>query len=344
MSRTPAIAACALLLAGGCTGGTWTKDSGGGSPRETGTDLPPWTTPPIDTSDTTDTWDTTDTDPPTDTEPPADCSTPPPVGTVVSRDFPDAGEEFTFDVDGYLVTRSDALRAIVRTAEDGSSIIVAPFDSGETAGVDMLLDGALVVADEAGGALRRVSMEGAETVITGSLWNPNSLAVHQNGAIYSTSYDELYAIDPETGSLDFITKHQNRDLDGVAFADDYTTLWYNEDSTGQVWKMTLDADGEMVDERLFVELGTGWGELDGMTTDECGNLYVVRTDGVILRVFPDQTWENYYSVPGGGYTSAAHFGSGIGGWLEDHLYVMDRYGALHDIEVGLKGGPEAHLP
>lgn len=86
-------------------------------------------------------------------------------------------------------------------------------------------------------------------------------------------------------------------------------------------------------------------QLDGAATDACGNVYVLRTDGRISRIRANGEIEpNYLRLPESPYTSSLHFGSGIGGWEKDHLYVMERTGILYDIPVGIPGAWEPHLP
>jgi hypothetical protein len=83
-----------------------------------------------------------------------------------------------------------------------------------------------------------------------------------------------------------------------------------------------------------------------MTGDRCGNVYIVETDGQIRRMRPDGTVEPYLKLtsPDGVYCTAVSFGSGIGGWERDHLYIMNRSGGMFVLDAGIEGRPEPHLP
>lgn len=79
-----------------------------------------------------------------------------------------------------------------------------------------------------------------------------------------------------------------------------------------------------------------------MALDACGNLYVVVMDGRVYRVAPTGAAVEIADLGADGpvVTTALHFGSGVGGWESDHLYVMDRANAaLFAIPVGVSGSP-----
>jgi len=254
-----------------------------------------------------------------------------------------AGEEFAFDSEGNLITVTDWADAMFTMTRDGEWTLVAPFESNEVAGVDFLTDGDLVVADEGNGALKRLTLQGAQTTILGSITSPNSVAVREDGFIYSTAFDSLLRVDPQTGEQTLLVQHSGSDLDGVTFSDDFDTLWYNEDGMGIIHRMSLGSDGLPTDEAVIASVKTELGqvELDGMTADVCGNLYALRTDGRIARVQPNGEIEKrWIKLAGANYASALHFGSGVGGWERDHLYVMERTGTLYDIPIGVMGATE----
>ncbi len=295
-----------------------------------------------DTADDTTTKPTTTTTTTTTTF--TDCSVPSPGSFSSMRlDYP--GEEFIFDTEGNFLTAVDWAGTIARMTRMGNWDFIAPYTSDELAGVDLDLEGNLIIADEANGALVSVSMGGAETIIDGSIVSPNSVVVSDLGHIYVTAYDELYKIDGNTGTKTLLDRYSGRDLDGLAFSPDFKYLWFNHDDRGEIHRLELDENGDMVNAEYITEFSLSWNqEIDGMTTDACGNLYIIRTDGRISRYLTDGTKEaSYVRVNEAQYASALHFGSGIGGWDIDHLYMMDRFGTLYDIDVGIPGAPEPHL-
>jgi len=273
-----------------------------------------------------------------------DCTVPAPT-TYSKQDLEYPGEEFSFDREGHFVTAVDWADTIARMTRDGTWDFVVPYQSEELAGIDILLDGDLVIADEANGAIARVSPEGATTILDGSVLSPNSIAVSNQGIVYTTAFDEIYRIDPDTQDKELLAQYPGRDLDGLAFSPDFKYLWFNQDDQGDVYRMELDDDGFEVDTQFMVDFNLQFNtEIDGMTTDACGNLYIIRTDGKISRYLTDGTKQhNYLRIPEAQYASALHFGSGIDGWESDHLYVMDRFGTLYDVDVGIPGALEPHL-
>ena len=136
------------------------------------------------------------------------------------------------------------------------------------------------------------------------------------------------------------------DLDGITFAPGDTTVYFNDDSGGTIGAVSLDASGEVTGIGASAALPGvgGWSgvELDGMTTDVCGNLYVVQTNGKLSRILLDGTVQTLLPVSGH-YTTAVNFGSGLGGWERSRLYVMDRNDGLWELDLGVEGRPEAWM-
>lgn len=276
---------------------------------------------------------------------PGSCDVPPDPEDWDYIEFDYPGEEFAFDENGLLVTVVDWASSMVTLSYDGDQDIVAPFVSEEVAGVDFLLDGDLVVADEANGALIRLGAAGGDVPIIGGIASPNSVVVDDRGFIYVTAFDQLMRVDPDSGTNVVLDAFPGHDLDGLTFTDDFRYLWVNSDEIGEVYRLELDDDRDLVASEFMADFPLGWdAELDGMAADVCGNLYALRTDGRVHRLRADGTEDHsWVNITGSQWTTSLHFGSGIGGWERDHLYVMDRYGGIYDIDVGLMGVPEPHL-
>ena len=255
------------------------------------------------------------------------------------------GEEFAFDDAGALVTVSDWAGGAYRWSDDSWEQL-APFQSDEIAGLDFLMNGDLIFADEGAGALVSMTPQGGIETVLGSINSPNSLAVRHTGQIFSTDYDAILRIDPDSGEWAEIVAFPGNDLDGLVFSPNGEYLYFNIDATGEIYRTKLDEDGRELDTELIevLDLTSGYQELNGMAMDLCGNLYALRTDGRVSRLRADGTLErNFFTVEGSPYTTALHFGSGIGEWRADHLYIMDRNGVLTDVPVGIDGAPEPHL-
>jgi len=318
-----------------------------------------WQKPDKDTTDTattddtddkptdTDTDTTTDTDTDTDTTPiPEDCTLPPAPNGWDYLSWVQPSEEFTFDAQGNLVNIDEVAGWIFETPWGGPAGLIAPYNATEIAAVRFMLDGDLAVADEANGALRRVGLDGAQDTLLGGLNNPNSVAVHSDGFVYTTAFDEVYRVDPSNGASTRLFRVPGADLDGLVFSPNFDLLYFNSDETGQVASIEVDEYGVGGAIDNLATLSLGWDEqLDGMAMDRCSNLYVIRTDGRVFRIQPDKTVESLIQLtrPGPLKATSLHFGSGVGGWELDHLYVMNREGGMWELDIGMEGAVPAHL-
>ena len=90
--------------------------------------------------------------------------------------------------------------------------------------------------------------------------------------------------------------------------------------------------------------GSAWG-LDGLNVDACGYVYVTEyVDGVVWRINPDGTGLGKAATLPSGWIPNMHWGTGIGGWDPEILYVADRdEGRLFALEIG-KPGKEVTAP
>ena len=256
------------------------------------------------------------------------------------------GEDFAFTGDGRLVT-VDAMSGVVELTRDGDAGIVAPYSSDEVAGLALLPGGGLVFCDEALGALVQIGEDGAQTVLASGLNNPNSVAVAADQTLYFTAFDALLRLAPESAVVETVLVAPGADLDGLTFDPGFRSLWFNHDETGQVHRVDVSAfSGTELQSERVASIDTDYGgELDGMTTDVDGNVYVVQVDGVVRRINAAGGLELIadLDIPGI-FTSAIRFGSGSGGWPRDHLFVLDRDGSgVHEIDIGIDGAPLPHL-
>jgi len=291
--------------------------------------------------------ETTDTDTEEPTSPTGyDCTLPPPPTDWDYLSWVPPSEEFQFDGLGNLINIDEVAGWLFETPWGGPAALVAPYNATEIAAIRFLLDGDLAVADEANGALRRVGLDGSQTTILGGLDNPNSMAIHSDGFVFVTAFDAIQRVDPATGADTRVLRVPGADLDGLVFSPDFSRLYLNSDETGQVMSVNIDAKGVASTPQNLAALALGWDDqLDGQAMDSCGNLYVIRTDGRLFRIRPDETIESLLDLthPGSVKTTSLHFGSGFGGWELDHLYVMNREGGMFDVTIGIDGATPAHL-
>jgi len=157
-------------------------------------------------------------------------------------------------------------------------------------------------------------------------------------------------------------------LDGIGFSPDYKRL-YIDTELGYLSYLPVKEDGTPGEYVVMANLGAANGSqtqggpamLDGLTVDECGNIYVVQMTGTIWRVSPDSTesnpkFEKVVSIapttstsspggPGGGVNFfAVNFGSGVGGWKADALYIMNMMAdCVYEVVIGVNGASQPHL-
>jgi len=317
-----------------------------------------------DVGDTTDVDDTddkviidTDTEPivdtDTDTDPTGptetfDCTTLPPPPTVwrMLNNIP-ASEDFTIDTDGYLWGVSISTTALVRTLHDGNPEAILPNVSSWGRGTRFLSTGDMVIAEPNSGQLIRVDLAGPSvTPVLGNLQEPNGIAVGDDDMVYLTEMTgKISRVDPYSGDRT-VLYDTPISTDGISFAPDYRTLYWNSEQ-GQVIEAEIDNAGALVgNPAVLANVNTGYFDLlDGMTVDVCGNIYVVRMSGYIVRITPDgqqQELIDFSNFQGGVFISAANFGSGYGGFEKENLYVMNLNGGVFEIEMGIPGKWEPH--
>jgi gluconolactonase len=118
---------------------------------------------------------------------------------------------------------------------------------------------------------------------------PNDLAIMDNGILFASdpnwqaSNGQLWRIDPQ-GQTQLLEANMGT-TNGVEVSPDNKTLYVNESVQRKVWRYDLSASGEISNKQLLIEFAD-FG-LDGMRTDQQGNLYIARYGaGVVAIVSP----------------------------------------------------------
>jgi hypothetical protein len=277
-------------------------------------------------------------------DPPFDCVNLPALPTTWTELTHVRGsEEFGFDADGYLVNISDASGALLITPYSGDPQPLTTYPPADLAGIAMLASGGVALCDEGRGVVVRIERDGTREELLTGVNSPNSITVGADGHLFMTAYDEIWEYDPVNGASYRLIEIDGHDLDGLTFDPTFRTLYFNHDSGGVVGAIDLVSPGEITNARVVTGLPAS-GELDGATVDICGNVYVVVTNGEVFRVSPSGDYELVLDLSGWVNTTAIRFGSGVGGWERDHLYVMNRQGSVFDVPLGIPGRPEPHYP
>ncbi|MGL1887373.1 MAG: SMP-30/gluconolactonase/LRE family protein [Reichenbachiella sp.] len=134
-------------------------------------------------------------------------------------------------------------------------------------------------------ATKSISVFAMDTVMN----QPNDIAI--------SSTDILYASDPnwsnESGNIWRIDKTGKTELlesnmgttNGIEVAPGDSILYVNESVQRNIWKYKIDAEGQLSDKQLLIAFPDHG--MDGMRTDNQGNIYVARYGkGVIAIVNP----------------------------------------------------------
>jgi sugar lactone lactonase YvrE len=118
---------------------------------------------------------------------------------------------------------------------------------------------------------------------------PNDIAIMSNGILFasdpnwSESSGQLWRINQQ--GITKLLEQSMGTTNGIEVSPDNKTLYVNESVQGNIWQYQLSADGSISNKALlihFKEFG-----LDGMRSDEEGNIYIARYGkGVIAIVSP----------------------------------------------------------
>jgi hypothetical protein len=292
---------------------------------------------------TGETGDSGTTSTPWDTEVDCEAILPVPVESV-RYDWVASSEDYTFSADGYLIQSSGG--GVRRTPFGGPSELILP-GAPEARGTRFLPDGRLALnAIETGSVVLVDVTTGSQEVVAAGLQNPNGMAIDLQGRIYVTVTAGVMRIDPSTGAVDRIVDMPGNSFDGITFSHDYGRLYFNEE-LGQIHFVEIDEDGEAGPVRDGVRINlSAFSILDGMAADACGNLYALEMDGTVWRVRLDGTIEVVAELPGTPISfPALNFGyPPVGGWGSTALYVLTFTGQLHELQIGVPGKWEPHLP
>lgn len=308
------------LAATGTAGLTGSEGSseGAGESSSTGEDTTA-STGEDTTSGTTGTGDET-------TGSPIDCAGLPlgPLAYTI-KPGPKASEDLAFDDKGNLIGAQEG--HLFRSPYDGEPELWVPGAGGFIAGLRITAKGVVVYADNSSSTLFRVDPGNnfKEMVVSG-LEYANGIEVDLEGFVYiaEQSGSRVRRVDPATGEFTILAEALNNP-NGLSFSPDYKTLYVGSFGGGTITALHLKADMTVEGVTPF-RSGIGSGALDGMAVDACGNVYVCEFGpATIWRISPDGL-TIVPLVELGADTSwipNMQWGSGIGGWDSETLYVLD---------------------
>jgi gluconolactonase len=277
--------------------------------------------------------------------PDVDCDALPAGPFVLTKlEGPIASEDLAFDREGHLIGSND--KTIFKNPYPGKGqpkVFVPTINF--RAGMRTLPNGQLIVCDNIAGAIVRIDGDGSQHVVMGGLAYPNGLTVDAQGWVYFSEHDanRVHRLHPFTGESTVLTD-KIVNPNGLAFSPDYRTLYIGGFSgKGIIYAMSISSDGvpgKLVEWAKGV--GSGW--LDGIGVDVCGNVYVadfgqtvifrIRPDGQDIKKIIDSTGQT------GAYLPNLQWGTGIGGWKQDRLYLPDGWKkGVFEVDIGVPGAP-----
>lgn len=194
--------------------------------------------------------------------------------------------------------------------------------------------------------------EGGQIVLDTGLQLPNAIHIDSNDQIWISDYfgDSVSVIDPGGGTVDTVVNNQANNANGVFLDEQRGILYWANYNAGQIWSATVNEGvvGAPVPVILLA------GNSDGMTMDECGNLYVVdqgglgapgpcRIDLIELNAAGAAISEDAIELVGAGdlgnACANAQFGYGFGDENDQAMFVTGQAGGVYRVEVGLSGYP-----
>lgn len=182
---------------------------------------------------------------------------------------------------------------------------------------------------------------GSSDVLASGLSFANGVIIDQSDTIYTSeiSAGRVLRIDPRTLAVEEVVSGIPG-ANGIAF-DQYFTKLYVSTLYGFIHEVDIATSAVEVVARDV-------GNPHGLVLDQCDNIYF--TDPTALHRIRDGVIELMvdFAVDPGPANSAVvsnmHFGSGVGGWEETSIYLMDRNnGNVLVFDIGIPGAPLPHL-
>lgn len=279
--------------------------------------------------------------------PPIDCDNIPkgPLSYKVNSLGHKASEDMDFDNAGNLVGSDNG--NIFKSKFDGQSQIWVPGSGDFVAGLRFSSKGVLVYANVSANALFKIVPPSTKTLVVGGLSYPNGMDADNSGRITVAEQNagQVRRVDPDTGEFDILATNLNNP-NGVSYSPDYKTVYVGSFGGGIIYAIKLDAQDKPISQGIFAQNFAQGGSFDGMGVDACGNVYVceyvaakvwrIPPSGQGAEVVVDLSAET-------GWIPNMQWGSGIGGWDPEVLYVRDiSSGKMYEVPVGVPGKPRKY--
>lgn len=294
--------------------------------------------------------------------PPFDCSQiPHPPFEVTRIAQARIHEDLAFDAEGNVVGWGD--NSLFRTPYSGDPRPFAP-GTPTVYGMRFLPNGDLVAADGVTGSLLRIEPDGTIHTVLSGLSFPNGVTVDMQGQVYLGEFggNRVSRVDPMTGDVTTLLDGTVPSPNGISFDPTYRRLYIGGWAEYILYALEIGEDGTPGDLTHFAEQPiTMGGLLHGLATDVCGNVYSSEIFGgyatggygpgsIVYRIPPGGgEREILFDTSDIGETDALisniEWGSGIGGWGADNLYLTHDYtGGVYELRIGVPSKPRPYPP
>jgi hypothetical protein len=245
--------------------------------------------------------------------------------------------DVAFDDSGHIVGW-DGRNSLIRSTYTGEAEAFAPGFS-DAQGIEYLPNGDFVVGDDDENVLRRVSPDGASWVLASDFSGIYGIMLGPDGMLYVGAGETISRVDPTTGAreiwLDLDTNGAK--ARAVAFSPDLSMAYIATVTRGKVFAMPVDASLNPSSE-AFEWLRTQRRWHDAIGADACGNIYVAEFYAAALyRISPAGEITALYEGDQNTYGHGFAWGSGIGGWRADAIYLVQPYNdnAVRELVIGV---------
>ena len=228
--------------------------------------------------------------------------------------------DVVFDNEGYIVGH-DGFNLVRVNADGEFQIYATGIESVE--GMDWLPDGSLVAATESG--LARIYPNGAHTLIATDIL-AYGVIVGPDGMIYTDWNGRVVRVDPKTGDREVFVDPEDfgfqASLRSVDFDPDFTVMYMTTLGNGHIFAIPLDEAMNPSGKLTRFATIPGSGLQDALGVDICGNLYVlVFEHSALYRISPHGVVTKILQQDAMKHGHGLEWGSGIGGFAEDKLYL-----------------------
>jgi hypothetical protein len=282
------------------------------------------------------------------------------MGPYVIEEFGDplpGAEDPGFDGDSHFVAVSGT--DLVRVDTAGNATLLAA-DVPSILGLRYVADGRVVAAANVDQAILEILPGGTvNTILPGMVTFPNGIFADRNGLVWLSDYSGGFVgrITDTGMNPTVVSNSPVGEPNGVHFDGDRQAVFYSTYGSGLVYRQAVDAAFNTMGAPVQIAMIPG-ATLDGVTQDECGNLYVVDQNNGgdnarLFRLFLDPAGDvvdEETIVAAGDLATGianAQFATGDG-WaaagLDTSLFLTGLPGTVYRIEMELHGAEHAAWP